>query len=841
MTLKTAFVLLAAASTATFAVGCGASSDKSDATGSARASLHRAKGCGDLLADLKADAAYKLNLGIDRQIQGIQKCIELSGEESCASGGYYGYPGGGVTNDTGALPPGEAGAQASGAPESARDDVASDYSQTNVQVKGVDEADIVKTDGKNLYVIHGNALEIMKAWPASDLAVTASAPIEGQPSEMFVADGKAVVYSTVNGATIFQQAGVTPKAQYTDYFYGYGGVAPATGAPSTGAATPVTDGPPPTRGGDDAAPTPADPDAPTGPTGPQLYVPLTKITVLSLDGAAPAVTREVYFEGGYLDSRRVGDHVRTVLEGAAHGPALKYGVYELGSDPTAVYPKTGSDMIAALEQLRSTDLAIIDASTIQDWLPYTFTKDAAGVHAQTVACEDFYVPTVGSTEAGLTEIAAIDLSKPDALPRQTAILGRADTVYGSADTLYLAAHAWVEPPFYWVDGSVSYGSGEVGTAPAPAQTTPAEPPPDAKPTPTPAPAPGSGGIGTKSLHPRTSPVAAENGVFAWPQNMTHIHEFDFVADPGFPNYVASGTVVGSVKDQFSLDAKDGYLRVATTDNRYYVDTNGKFIPSTGDASQPSTVNHVFVLAPNGGWLDQVGDAGDLAPNERIQSVRFVGARGYVTTFRQVDPLFVVDLAEPAHPAILGALTIPGFSEYMHPLDENHLLTIGRDAGTDGRTRGLKLQIFDVTNGAAPALVKSFTYSASEYGSSEAEYDHKAFTFFDDRGLLAFPYYAYGGETMRSSLELFHVDLATGFQKLGSIDHSSLVSTAPSGYCGGYFGPEVRRGVFLENFVYSVSYGGVIAKDTANLAADGVSVALPTPELNDGYGPPCAVY
>jgi hypothetical protein len=93
--------------------------------------------------------------------------------------------------------------------------------------------------------------------------------------------------------------------------------------------------------------------------------------------------------------------------------------------------------------------------------------------------------------------------------------------------------------------------------------------------------------------------------------------------------------------------------------------------------------------------------------------------------------------------------------------------------------------------------------------------------------------------MHSSLELFKVDTATGFTKLGSIDHTDLVSQYPSGYCGGYYGPQVRRGVFLDNFVYSISYGGIVAKDANNLAGAGVKLPLAAPQVNDGYGPVCS--
>jgi hypothetical protein len=871
MHTKTAFVVLAALASAA-AVGCGSSSSSNGGPiGTTRASLHRAKTCPDLLSDLKADAAYKLNKGISRQIETIQACLQKYGDDQCAYyGGYYGGGGGMAIDEaaardaSGAPPPmagpvasnnassssssgssgaGDSSAKSEGAPTEA----AQSYSETNTQVQGVDEADIVKNDGQNLYILHGRAFKVVKAWPATELKETATIDVEGQPSEMFVADGKVVVYSQVNGTAIFSAAGVAPKQAYTEYGYASGGF-----------------------GGDAKMIAPSDPGG-----APQAYTPLTKVTVMAFDGAAVAVTREVYFEGSYLDSRRVGPHVRSVFQGYQYGPKLKHSVYELYPpryvqapvDPNAPekastvpnpdypaqdpYPKTGSQMIAALEQLRAANLAAINASQLGEWLPYTFEKNGAAVSAKTVACEDFYVPTAGSTESGLTEVASIDLSNPAAPTKETAILGRADTVYGNGDTLYLAAHAWIEPPFVWNDPFVgvgsSGGSAESGTGVAspPVASDPGTPTPE----PAPAPTPGgkSANLGKNlaiGVRPQTDTAqSSAAGIITWSSNNTHIHKFEFASQPDFPNYVASGTIQGSVKDQFSLDDKDGFLRVATTENRQYVTTDGKYVAteaappgSTAPPVRPGTVSHVYVLEQKGPWLEKTGDVGDLAPNEQIRAVRFVDHRGYVVTFRQVDPLFVIELAQPSKPQVLAALKIPGFSEYMHPIDANHLLTIGRDASETGRQQGLQLQVFDVTNGANPILQHKFTYTGEEYGSSEAEYDHKAFTYFADKNLLAFPYYSSGGVNgMRSSLELFKVDLATGFAKLGSIDHTTLVKNNPTGYCGGYFGPQVRRGVFLENFVYSISYGGIVVRDANDLAAGGAQLALPSPQLNQGYG------
>jgi uncharacterized secreted protein with C-terminal beta-propeller domain len=792
MKIKTALVVLAALTTSA-AVGCGGGGGSSldGPAGKTRASLHRAKSCPDLLADLKGDAAYKVNKGIDQQIKAIQACLSKYGEDQCSGYGYaYATSGGAperATADAAAAP---SAPSTSGSFDASKTSATS-YSQTNTQVKGVDEADIIKNDGKNIYVLHGRAFKVVNAWPSNTLAEVGTIDIEGSPTEMYVADGRVVVYSQVNGYKLFEAAGVKPKTHYQDFGY-Y--------APNGGMA----------READVASPYPyPNPDV--------QYAPLTKITVLKLDGTKPVPTREVYFEGNYLDSRRVGTNVRTVLQGYAYGPKLKYGVYELytnvaaGSDP---YPKTGSASIAALQQLRAENLATINASQLGDWLPYTFTKNGDAVNASTIACEDFYVPSIGSTQSGITEVASLDLSDGGGL-RESAILGQAQTVYGSADTLYLAASAYIEPPFMWNDPVAT--SGDVAVSPPPTS--------------------GTGGTATQALRPLTEITAPD--IIAWSQANTHVHKFEFASDARFPNYVASGTVPGSVKNQFSMDDKDGFLRIATTEQRQYVTTEGRYV-STEPTLRPNTLNHVFTLGVFGPWLDIKGELRDLAPGEQIYSVRFVGTRGYVVTFRQVDPLFVVDLADPLKPNLLAALKIPGFSDYMHPIDENHLLTIGRDATVEGRVRGLQLQIFDVTDGKNPILAQKYTYSSTEYGQTEATYDHKAFTFFAEKGLLAFPYYAYSTTgTFRSSLEVFKVDVATGFKKLGSIDHTSLLQSSPTGYCGGYYGPSVRRGVFLENIAYAISYGGIVAKDVNDLAAAGTQIAFPAPVANVTYGTPIA--
>jgi len=308
---------------------------------------------------------------------------------------------------------------------------------------------------------------------------------------------------------------------------------------------------------------------------------------------------------------------------------------------------------------------------------------------------------------------------------------------------------------------------------------------------------------------------------------THLHTFDLSADPAQPHYTASGTVPGYVLNQFSLDIHKNHLRVATSDERY----GG----SGGAVWIEGRVNHLFVLAAEGNELVEVGSIRDLAPDERIYSARFMGDRGYIVTFRQMDPLFVLDLSNPAKPTVLGELKIPGFSEYMHPLDENHLLTIGQDDG-------LALQIFDVTNPVNPLQKHKYVFSSTDvYGTSEAQSNHKAFTYFAAKKLLAFPFVGYNYASypyeMRTSLEVFDIDIDKGIKLRGSIDHTDLMGTAGyDGYCGGYYGLGVRRGMFLEDFVYSISYGGVKVHNISELKGPPVAVLPLDAPMNTAY--PC---
>jgi hypothetical protein len=227
-----------------------------------------------------------------------------------------------------------------------------------------------------------------------------------------------------------------------------------------------------------------------------------------------------------------------------------------------------------------------------------------------------------------------------------------------------------------------------------------------------------------------------------------------------PVYLATGSIDGWIGSRFNLSEHEGFLRVATTEDRVNPDTN-----------QFERKNHLFVLEDdNAGELKVIGSVPGFAPGEQITGARFFGDRGFVVTFRQVDPLFAFDLSDPRQPKLIGELTIPGFSTYLHELDENHLLTIGIEGNA------IQLQIFDVTDLTDPKLLhKHIPSGGGQFAWSQATFDPHAFTFYSPRNLLAIPLviWDFSAGTSFSGVAAFRVSLSDGFTELGRIDHSDL--------------------------------------------------------------------
>jgi hypothetical protein len=308
----------------------------------------------------------------------------------------------------------------------------------------------------------------------------------------------------------------------------------------------------------------------------------------------------------------------------------------------------------------------------------------------------------------------------------------------------------------------------------------------------------------------------------WPEDgqkdYTYLHKFD-IREPGVARYAGSGVVEGYLLNQFSMDEYQGVLRAATTISTWKQDGDNPW-------SRQETTNRLFTFREKNGRLVKVGQTEELAKGERIFSARFLGNKGYVVTFRQVDPLFTFDLSDPEHPRKVGELKVPGFSSYIHPLDENHLITIGvhvPENQTDWRQRALKLSLFDVTNPAEPR--ETFTQLVgTAYGWSEALYEHKAFNFFPAKGLLAIPFTDYNPNSydywsgFRSELRVFRVSADTGFSPVGTVSMTDVYQSFNYRNWTYYWTPVVRRSVMADDYVYAITDAGVRAAHVSNLQA-----------------------
>jgi hypothetical protein len=292
---------------------------------------------------------------------------------------------------------------------------------------------------------------------------------------------------------------------------------------------------------------------------------------------------------------------------------------------------------------------------------------------------------------------------------------------------------------------------------------------------------------------------------------------------GQMEYVTSGEVPGRLLNQFSMDEYNGYLRLATTTADW-----GDF-----RGGQPESKNHVYVLD---GSLSVSGKLEDLAPGESIYSARFIGDRCYLVTFKKIDPLFVISLADPANPRVLGQLKIPGYSDYLHPYDEDHIIGIGKESvegdesGTFAWYQGVKLSLFDVSDVEHPAELSK--YVIGHRGTdSEALRDHKAFLFSRQKNLLVIPVllagideskyqggvppFAYGEYTFQGAY-VFELTPESGFQLRGRVAHADNETLLRGGYY--YYSPySVRRSLYIGDALYTISQGMVKANSLADLS------------------------
>lgn len=234
------------------------------------------------------------------------------------------------------------------------------------------------------------------------------------------------------------------------------------------------------------------------------------------------------------------------------------------------------------------------------------------------------------------------------------------------------------------------------------------------------------------------------------EEATEVHKFS-ITDPNELNdYTGSGSVKGDIVNSFAMSEHENTFRIATTTgslSRWNEDNTAK--------------NHLYILDISQNEMEVIGSVEDLAENESIYSARFIGDKAYIVTYQKVDPLFVIDLADPENPYVAGELKMPGYSTYIHPISENLLLGLGKDAeeaeeGDFSWFQGLKLASFDVTNSTDPQLADELIIG--DRGSySEALYNHHGFNFDTETNTLFLPVTLYEGETSGSEYGEYSYD------------------------------------------------------------------------------------
>jgi hypothetical protein len=301
------------------------------------------------------------------------------------------------------------------------------------------------------------------------------------------------------------------------------------------------------------------------------------------------------------------------------------------------------------------------------------------------------------------------------------------------------------------------------------------------------------------------------------RQQTQVYRFD-ITQPGAPRFVASGTVPGYLLNQYSMSEWNGFFRIATTTGTSWALADGE--PSGARTSSSA----VYELTTSGPDMRIVGKVTGLGSTERIYSVRFMGPVGYVVTFRQTDPLYTLDLSDPATPRVVGALGLTGYSAYLDPVSASQLIGVGQRADVQGHVLGTQVSLFDVSDLAAPARLA--TYSLP-WSTSQAQFDPHAFLYWPADQLVVVP-----------------IQTSGGFAATGTIAPSPPLATQPPptptstpesgalvlrisgsritvvGFIrppqSGVYGLSVERSLVIGQTLWTVSDNGVLASDLATL-------------------------
>ncbi len=610
-----------------------------------------------------------------------------------------------------------------------------DYSQTNVQVQGVDEADFVKNDGKYIYTLSGKNLVIIDAYPGEDAKIVSETTIEGNLRDIFVNKDKLILF-----VDAYEKSYTIPQFDYLPR---------------------------------------------------EKYTPKVQVLIYDIsDRANPKIVKNYSISGSYYQSRMIDDFVYVIAqEGVYYGEVILLPVL------------AESGRIIARPDV------------------YYFDNPEDNYVFQTIASF--------SVDGGDVNV-------------KTFMMGYANTLYVSQNNIYLAYQKNVPYSFQEKELEKRFYEVIAPLLPSSVQEEIERVKND----------------DALSSHEKWDKISVilenmyntlgeqeKRDLQEKMQKAVDEHEAKLEAErrktvihkikinKGEIGYEKRGEVNGYLLNQFSLDEHEGNLRVATTTYVYTRDS--------------TMYNNVYVLDEE---MDVIGKVEDIAPDERIYSTRFIGDRLYMVTFKRIDPFFVIDLT-PSSPKILGELKIPGFSDYLHPYDENYIIGVGKETESNEwggvSTGGVKLALFDVSDVANPKQVGK--YEIGRRGTdSEALQDHKAFLFDRKKNLLVIPVreveeraydsrYGYYKWKVWQGAYAFTVDTTNGFTLKGKISHGN---DEENSYYGGPLA--VRRSLFLDDYLYTISGKKVKANDL-NTLAEIKEVSLPfTQEVYSRQSPPIMI-
>ena len=596
-------------------------------------------------------------------------------------------------------------------------ETATDYSKTNIQVEGVDEADFVKNDGKYIYVIAQNKLVILDAFPASDATILSSTLIEGRPKDLFVNGDRLLIFM-----------------EDTDTVYGI---------PEY-----------------DYMPRPRD---------------AMKTVAMVYDISNRKNPEEVAnysISGNYFQSRMIGDNV-----------------YFIAKDTVYYY----NDFV---------DMPVIMKGSARIMAPDVYYFDNP---------EQNYV---------FHTIASINIKQTDSINAKTFMMGYSDYLYVSQNNIYITYRKNMPVLYYEAQREERFYEVVMPLLPQDARDKINE-------------------IKNSNLdqHEKWDKISSiledtfnrmtenekqkyrddvQKAVDEYEVKLAQEREKTVIQkisiDKGIIEYKTKGEVPGSLLNQFSMDESGDYFRVATTSQFWTINSNIQY-------------NNVYIMDSD---LKIAGKLEKIAPDERIYSTRFIGNRLYMVTFKRMDPLFVIDLTDPNNPQVLGQLKIPGFSDYLHPYDENHIIGVGKETAENEwggvSIKGVKLSLFDVSDVNDTKQID--TYEIGKAGSdSEALQDHKAFLFDKKKNLLVIPVrevtgkeqydsrYGYNVQRVWQGAYVFDITL-NGFKLKGKISHFDDFEE-PFYYWGSP--GAVRRSLFMDDVLYTLSARKIVMNEMTNIS------------------------